>query len=193
MNATSSRPEPACDMTEKDHARAARFFLLVLEHYEAVGGDRHELPRHQEEEYVRRREHQREAQQQDVVKECECANVAPSLHLAQISERVNGDRNSDRAQCEIEKRGQSVHPNSPGEQRNTERKTPRDICALYQRKNSRSEFEYGAGERQRKCADPSAPWMPKTKQSQHRAGKVGDQPAREQSANAHGFSRPESH
>jgi hypothetical protein len=49
---------------------------------------RHHLPRHQEEERVRRGEDQRQAQQQQVEEEPKSAQVPAPFHLPQVSEGI---------------------------------------------------------------------------------------------------------
>ena len=71
---------------QEKHSGVARLFLFVLEADQAERRERHDFPRHQEEERIRRGEDQREAQQQQVEEEPEGAQVSAAFHLPQVSE-----------------------------------------------------------------------------------------------------------
>ena len=66
---------------QEKHSSIARLFLFILEADQAVRRQRHDLPGNEEEERIRRGENQRNAQQQQIEKESERAQVSAAFHL----------------------------------------------------------------------------------------------------------------
>ena len=71
---------------QEKHSGVTRFFLFVLKAHQTIRHERHHFPRYQKEERIRRGENQRNAQQQQVEKESERAQVSSAFHASQISE-----------------------------------------------------------------------------------------------------------
>ena len=138
---------------EKDTCLAC-FLLLVLEADQAVCGKRHDFPRHQEEERVRRGENQRQAEQLKIEEEPECAQVAASFHVPQVSEGVERNGGGEHREGHAEECREWIEAESPGEYRVAEGKGNHDGRPGEDGGGRTDQIEKGPSQR-RSAGDPS--------------------------------------
>ena len=121
---SSSMTVPACDMMRYTTAALRVSAFSCSKRHQAEGRNRHHFPGGQEEERVRRREDQGQAQQQGIVEKAERSQIARALHGTQILDRVHRHRQRQKRQGERKPGRQRIEPHGAGEERH-QRQTPR--------------------------------------------------------------------
>ena len=92
--------------------------LLVLEHDEEVGGDRHPLPRHEEEKGVVRQDDEPHSGEKQEEEENEPADGPPFRDSANVPQGIDRGEEAHRADDDEEETGQRIEAEMEGEFRN---------------------------------------------------------------------------
>ena len=154
--AVSSITVPACDMMRYTTAALRVSAFSCSKRHQAEGRHRHHFPGRQEEERVRRREDQGQAQQQGIVEEAQRAQIARALHGTQIPERIHRHRQRQKRQGERKPGRQRIEPHRAGEERD-QRQTRRWRWWAGTGRGTQPPPEAGCPARQSRMPQPARP------------------------------------
>ena len=151
----------------------------MLEAHEEERRERHDLPADQEEEGVRRQEHDRDRQQRRIVERAKNADVLPAVEPAHIAEGVKRKREADQRHEQHEEEPESIEADRELDVRDQRREQLDRLVRVRSAEGEAGDAARHARERsqrgERERGDGGGSFRPQAEQRGHDAGGVAGQ------------------